>query len=104
MEHARVSKVYTVLEAPMLVAGADFHLVMINVGILMFMLMSLRFWYWLLAYWLIHLVLKQLARRDHQARRIYHRYSMQADRYDPWPHRSQKRGLRPAGFGRGAPC
>ncbi|MBZ0296172.1 MAG: VirB3 family type IV secretion system protein [Anaerolineae bacterium] len=104
MEHARVSKVFSVIEKPLLLGGADFHLELINIAVLVFMLMVLRLWQWIPMTYLIHLMLKQVARRDHHSRKIYIRYSLQADRYEPWASPRQKRGMRPSGFGRGELC
>jgi type IV secretory pathway TrbD component len=104
MEVARESPVYSVLEEPLLVAGVDYRLCMINLGVLMMMLLSFRFWYWVPVALLVQLLLKQLAASDHQMRKVYVRYTMQADSYDPWPHQRQKLGFRPRGFGRGESC
>jgi type IV secretory pathway TrbD component len=104
MEPARISRVYQALEAPRVLAGADYSLCMINVGVLLFMIMSLRLWFWIPIAGIIHLLLRQLTGGDPHMRKIYIRYSMQANRYDPWPQPVQKRGFRPQGFGKDSIC
>lgn len=103
MAPARTSHVYGALMGQVTIDGAEYRLVMLNIGVLLFMLMSLRFWQWIPVAFLIHMMLKQFGRQDPQASRIYVRYSAQADRYDPWSPviRTERR---PFGFGRMRPC
>ncbi len=100
---ARSSPIYRSLEGPVNIDGAEYRLVMMNVGVLLFMLMSLRFWWWIPVSYIIHILLKQLGRSDPQISKIYIRYSRQADRYDPWSPvvRIERR---PNGFGRKSLC
>lgn len=95
------SKVYTGLAEPLLVAGAEPRLLMLNVGLCMFMMISLKAWWWPACAWLIHQVLKSLTKSDPFVRSIYLVYQRQADRYEPFPEKQPRRGLRPLDLGRG---
>ena len=104
MEGVRSSKVRRALTEPLLIAGAERSLCLINIGVLLFTWVSLRVWWWTLGAFLIHIVLVYVAKDDADMRKIYIRYSLQGDKYDPWPHVSQRRGRRPLGFGQGETC
>lgn len=95
------SQVRIGLTTPVLVAGAEPRLIMLNMGILVFMFMILHAWWWIGVTWIVHQALKALAKSDPFARLIYIRYQMQANRYEPWPDARPRRGLRPLGAGRG---
>lgn len=95
------SRVYTGLAEPMLVAGAEPRLLMLNVAVCMMMLWLFKAWWWIGCTWIIHQALKSLTRTDPFVRRVYLVYQRQADRYEPFPEKSPRRGLRPIGFGRG---
>lgn len=99
----KASTVYRGLAEPMLVAGAEQSLLVINVGIAMFMVTSFRGWgfFWIPVAWLIHQALKAMCARDPFVRKIYTVYHRQADRYEPWPDTKPVRGHRPPGFGKG---
>lgn len=96
----RVNKVKTGLSTPILYAGVEEALFALNLGLAVFMALSLRqYWYPVVAL-LLHFILRGVSKRESIAGKIYLRYSRQADVYSPWPALSQKRGFRPDGFGR----
>lgn len=91
----------TGLLRPMLLAGVEPRLFLLNVGVMTVMLVLLNAWYWIILAWMLHQALKALTRSDPAARHIYIRYQQQADHYEPWPESRPRSGLRPQGAGRG---
>lgn len=93
------------LDTPVLIAGVDPKLLTLNVGIYLFLVVTLKAWPVIvlggLLSWMAHKLLQSLSRKDPFLRVIYIRYANQANRYEPWPEAQPKRGLRPVGFGRG---
>jgi len=74
---------------------------LLNVGV-GFVFAFMFKWWWLLAVtWLAHNALKALSKNDPFVRRIYIVYQRQANRYEPWPEPTPKRGHRPTDMGRG---
>lgn len=99
------SKVYQGLAQPILIAGVEPNLILLNVGVLFFFVIVLRASWWVVAWagvaWVIHQALKAVNRADPFARRVYLVYQLQADRYEPYPEPFPRRGRRPVKFGRG---
>lgn len=95
------SKVYVGLAEPLLVAGTEPQLLMLNTGVFLFFLASFKAWWWIGASWLIHQAMKAMSKSDPFARVIYITYQAQADRYEPYPESLPRRGLRPSDFARG---
>lgn len=95
------SVVYRGLAEPVLIAGAEPRLILLNVGVMMFMLITVKAWWWAAITWVGHQALKALSKSDPFVRTVYLVYQRQADRYEPWPERAPRRGLRPTGYGRG---
>lgn len=95
------SKVYVGLAEPILVAGTEPRLLMLNVGIFLFFLASFKAWWWFGVAWLIHQAMKSMSKSDPFMRGMYITYAQQADRYTPFPEAAPRRRLRPEGFGRG---
>lgn len=101
----RDERVFQGLVTPILLGGVDPKLMMLNVGVYLFLVVTFKAWQVIVVggvvAWVTHKLLQALNRRDPYLRLIYIRYANQADRYEPWPEPQPKRGLRPIGFGRG---
>lgn len=95
------SKVYTGLAEPLLVAGTEPRLMMLNIGVFLFMLITLKAWQWIALTWLIHQALKSMTKNDPFLRNVYLVYQAQADRYEPYPESAPRRSRRPTDFARG---
>lgn len=95
------SVVYLSMAQPPLVAGVEPRLMMLNVGVGLIITVMLKWWALVAVIWLNHHALKALSKNDPFVRRIYVVYQGQADRYEPWPEPTPRRGLRPINFGRG---
>ena len=96
----RVNEVREALAAPKIVLGANVKLVLLNIGMLSFMLLSLRVWQWIFVFFPLHWVARALTDADPDTLKVYVAYSKQGDRYEPWPIPGlQRRMFRPNGFG-----
>ena len=95
------SVVYQSMAQPPLVAGVEPRLMVLNVGVGFVVTFLFKWWFLVGAVWLIHHALKALSKNDPFVRRIYVLYQRQADRYEPWPELTPRRGLRPLNIGRG---
>lgn len=95
------SKVYTGLAEPILIGGAEPQLLRLNVGLLVFIVIVFKTFWWVPVTWLLHQAIKSLSKDDPFIRGIYMTYQAQADRYEPYPEKSPKRRNRPLKFGRG---
>lgn len=104
MESPRSSPVRKALTEPRLIAGAEYSLLLFNVAGLFFSVLVFKTWLWILGFFVVHIILVYVAKDDAEIRKVYFGYSRQRDKYDPWPHASQRRGHRPFGFGRGETC
>lgn len=96
------SHVFQSLAQPRMVDGVPYSFAMINTGLLFFVLVSFKFWYWLPVYYLLHRGFGFFGKKDENIVSVYVRYAMQAVRYQPWVHPKQKIGHRLVGFGRGS--
>jgi type IV secretion system protein VirB3 len=52
----------------------------------------------------VHFFLMWLTKKDPFTVKVYMRYALLADIYDPWPRRTIKRNARPEGFGKNLLC
>lgn len=96
----RVTRVRTGLSAPRLLMGVEEQLLVLNYGAAAVLVAGPGFlWYPLVAL-AFHLFLRGVSKKEPLAARIYMRYALQADTYEPWPSLAQRRGSRPEGFGR----
>lgn len=99
----RDETVYRPLAEPMLIAGVEQRLLMLNIGILALIVWLFKFLWWPVLTWVAHQVLKALHRKDPEIRGVYLVYMRQADRHEPWVDPRARRNLRPEnGYGRGA--
>jgi len=99
----RDETVYRPLAEPMLIAGVEQRLLLLNIGLLALIVWLFKFLWWPVVTWLIHQFLKSLHRKDPHVRGVYLVYMRQGDRYEPWPEPRPRRNLRPEdGYGRGA--
>lgn len=100
------SRVRQGLTEQFLVAGVEPRLLLLNVGFFLFVFVLFRSYMPVVAIWavlafFIHQALKPASKRDPFLRRIYLRYQMQADRYEPYPAIDARLNKRPVGFGHG---
>ncbi len=96
----RVNRVRTGLSAPILTAGVEERLFVLNFGVAAVLVVGPKFFWYPAVALALHLILRGISKKEHLAARIYLRYAMQADIYTPWPSRRQRRGFRPVGFAR----
>ncbi len=52
----------------------------------------------------VHFFLMWLTKKDPFTIKVYMRYALMGDIYDPWPKRTIKRNSRPEGFGKNLLC
>jgi type IV secretory pathway TrbD component len=104
IDDRRATPLHQALVEPMLIAGVEKPFAIVNVTLAITLVGDLHLWGWLPIAVLAHLVLRHITRDDPFTRQIYVRYNRQPDSYDPWVHVRMRRGLRPAGYGRGMPC
>jgi len=100
------TKVRQGLTEQFLVAGVEPRLLMLNVGFFLFIFLLFRSIPAVVVTWglialLAHMAMKPMSKADPFLRRIYLRYSQQANRYEPWPTDDGARSRRPTDFGMG---
>lgn len=100
------SRVRQGLTEQFLVAGVEPRLLLLNVGFFLFVFVLFRSYLPVVVIWgvlafILHQALKPASKRDPFLRRIYLRYQMQADRYEPFPASDARLNKRPVGFGHG---
>lgn len=104
MYERRVTVVHKSLLETQTIGGVEKELVILNGAIAMAISVALNnFWYVPVAM-LLHFFLAWGNRKDPDFRKIYIRYSLLGDIYDPWPHIKMKTNERPKGFGQGMLC
>lgn len=87
-----------------LIAGVEKQLVILNGSMGLAISIALNNLWYIPVGMLLHMFLAWGARKDPDFRKIYIRYSLLANIYDPWPRVSSKTNLRPKGFSRGLLC
>ncbi len=101
----RITPVAVRLSEVKMLAGGEFKLVMANLAFAGVTLVMLHIWQYVPVALLLHGILVLAARRDPRLREIYLGYSMQGDRYVPWPSPTRQRlNRRPYGFAREEVC
>lgn len=98
----RSTAVHKSLHEVKTIGGVEDKLAILNVTFTAAFVMGMTMWQLIPVGIMAHLFLAWLTKKDPWTRKVYMRYSVQADMYDPWPHAVQKRGHRPVGFARGA--
>lgn len=85
-------------------AGVERSLAILN-GTLTMCLVSKAGFLFLLVGGAVHVILRQVTKKDPRFRVIYQRFIGQGKRYDPWPQAAKGvRNARPPGFDRGGLC
>ena len=102
----RSSRIYPVLNRPKLIGGVEDSLALGNMIVGLAMVMNLGQWELIPVFVLIHAVMRIAGKRESSIRKVYRKYSSQADNYDPFPRDmgDKIRSPRPEGWGRGVPC
>ncbi len=102
----RSSRMYPVLSRPRLVAGVEHGLAIANGTLAIVVVMHFRQWTFLPVFVLLHMLMAVASKHEVDIRKVYRRYSIQADCYEPFPRNrgSKIRNPRPHGWGRGVPC
>lgn len=85
-ESQRTSRVYTVLDEPILLFGVDRRIAIFNAMVTFAMVMSFHWYWWIPVAIIAHIVLRFMHRRDAQIRDVYMVFKRQGTRYDPWWH------------------
>ena len=104
MYQARVTAVHKSLLELQLIGGVEKQLVILNGSLGLAISIALNNLWYIPVGMMLHFFLAWGTRKDPDFRRIYIRYSLLADIYDPWPRVSMKTNMRPKGFGRGLLC
>ena len=106
MEHvARKHRFHASLTEVQLIAGVERSLAIVNWTIVMAIVMRTGMWTLLIVGGAIHMILRQITKKDPQFRVIYQRFLGQGHRYDPWPQATKHaRNERPPGFDKGGLC
>lgn len=100
----RVTVVHKSLLEAQRIAGVEKQLVILNGVIALAMSHGMgNLWYLPVAF-LLHYLLAWGYRKDPEFRKIYLRYSVLGEIYDPWPRVTMKTNARPKGFGQGMLC
>lgn len=95
------SHVYQSLAQPRMVDGVHFSQFMINTGLMFFAVTSLKLYWWIPIFWVIHKFLGYFGKKDPIVLTVYIRYTRQAFSYQSWPNPFQRMGFRPFGFKKG---
>ncbi len=103
-ERLREARYWRVLNAPRLLLGVEWTLAVLNLTLTGCAVVAFKTVWIVAPAILIHYLLKIPTRRDPAMARVYLRYARQADHYAPWPKATQRRNLRPVGYGRGMLC
>lgn len=95
--------VYRSLAVPVLIDGAEPRLMLVNIGLAAFFVVTLKTFglAFLPVSWGLHKVIQVMGKKDPFLRRAYLVYMRQADRYEPWPEKQPKRSRRPTNIGSG---
>lgn len=101
MEELDSSEVKKSLLSQLTTLGVDDWLFVINLCTAILVTVILRFPRFLILSLLMHFVLMVVTQLSPQLLEKYLKHMRQSDRYTPWPMVTQKRGLRPLGYGRG---
>jgi type IV secretory pathway TrbD component len=86
----RVTPVARVLTEPCLILGVEKPFAITNFTLAMILAGELHLFAFLVVSLCVHLVLRRATCRDPFTRKVYIRYNLQADRYDPWLPPSQR--------------
>jgi type IV secretion system protein TrbD len=100
----RVTPLRRSLVEPQLIAGVEKPFAVVNATLATVFVADLHIYSYIAIAVSIHILLRRITKADPFMRRIYIKYNLQADAYDPWPHVRQRRNWRPSGFGRGMLC
>ena len=101
----RTNRIYRSLNEERTYGGVQKEVVLANAGFTALAIAGLNWWWVLLPAIGLHVVMRNINKNDPKIMQVYARYSRQATRYDPWPHRvSDPRRDRPTGFSRGMSC
>ena len=106
MEHVeRKHRFHASLTEIQLIAGVERSLAIVNGTLTMAIVMRTGMWPLLIVGGAVHMILRQVTKKDPQFRVIYQRFLGQGHRYDPWPQAAKGvRNQRPTGFDRGGLC
>jgi type IV secretory pathway TrbD component len=88
----RLTPVAQVLTEPCLIMGVEKPFAIVNFTLAMVIAGELHLFGFLLVSLAVHAVLRHATRRDPFTRRVYIRYNLQGDRYEPWVRASPRRG------------
>jgi len=91
---ARITPVARVLTEPCLILGVEKPFAITNFTLAMVLAGELHLFGFLLVALGVHLALRHATRRDPFTRRVYVRYNLQGDRYEPWIGTSLRQGRR----------
>jgi type IV secretory pathway VirB3-like protein len=101
MEELDSSEIKKSLLSQLTTLGVDDWLFVMNLCTAILVSVILRFPRFLILSLLMHFVLMVVTQLSPQLLEKYLKHMRQSDRYTPWPMATQKRGLRPLGYGRG---
>lgn len=104
MYEQRITPVHKSLLEQQLIAGVEKELVILNGAIGMAVCVALSNFYYVPVGALLHFFLSWANRKDPDFRKIYIRYSLLGEIYDPWPRLKMKTNARPKGFSQGLLC
>lgn len=101
----RKHRFYASLTEVQLIAGVERSLAIVNWTLTLAVVMRTGMWLLLIVGGAVHMILRQVTKKDPQFRVIYQRFLGQGHRYDPWPQAAKRaRYRRPTGFDRGGLC
>lgn len=87
-----------------MLGGVEFRLAILNGTISAAIVMALQNWYYIPVAILAQLFLAWVTKKDPLVVKIYARYNLLGDVYDPWPRHTVRMNSRPEGFGKGIIC
>ena len=101
----RKHRFYASLTEVQLIAGVERSLAIVNWTLTLAVVMRTGMWPLLIVGGAVHMILRQVTKKDPQFRVIYQRFLSQGHRYDPWPQAAKRaRYQRPTGFDQEGLC
>lgn len=102
----RVSKMYPVLNRPKQLGGVEHSLAVANMVVGVALVFNWQQWQFIPVFIFIHFVLHYASRHEPEIRKVYRKYSSQADYYEPFPRErgDKTKNPRPIEWGKGYPC
>ncbi|MDE3010241.1 MAG: VirB3 family type IV secretion system protein [Pseudomonadota bacterium] len=104
MSARRRQPVARVLTEPCLILGVEKPFAITNFTLAMVLAGELHLFGFLLVSCAVHLALRHATRRDPFTRRVYARYNLQGDSYEPWIRAGLRQGRRSDRALRELPC